>query len=121
MPVASAPTVAEILLERVVDRLEQYRGYVHRSASGWALSREEADDIEKLLRELELPSWSLRRDVDALRNMWAAETDHRKLELAWMFPHLFSAGRQWAELRRSERGARRRVMAELREAMSLRK
>lgn len=119
MQANSPPSVADILLDRVVERLGRYRELVGQAASGFVLSHDEADEVDRLLRELELPSWCLRRDVDATRNMGAAETEHRQLELAWLYPHLFAEARQWAQLRRSERGARRRAMSQIREAMSI--
>lgn len=117
MAVASVPSVGEILLEHVAERLEKYREYVRKAAGGWSLSHAEADEVDELLLELELPAWCLRRDVDATRNMWATTSEHRRVELAWLFPHLFADRRHWAELRRAERGARRRIMAQLREAV----
>lgn len=112
----AAPTVSDLVLERSVEQLEQYRELVRKTAAGWSLSEDEGTEVSRLLALLELPSYVFPRDVDATRRMWAADSEHRERELVWVYPHLFADRRQWAELRRAERGQRRRILAELRTA-----
>lgn len=116
--VAAVPTLVDMILDRVVEQLRKYREHVCRAASGFALETVEVAEVEKLLEQLDLPAWCFRRDVEALRVWWAETSDHRKTELLWIYPHLFAEARQWAELRRKERAARRRAMSQLRAAMA---
>lgn len=110
---------AELVLERVVESLGQYRQLVERGATGNPLEEHEADEVGRLLRELGLPAWCYPRDVRAWGVMKDTTSDHRRRELLWIYPHLFGEPRQWAELRRAERASRRRIMAQLREAVSV--
>lgn len=114
--VAVSRTFSEIVLDRVVELLERYRELVHKGTTGGPLDTMEADEAARLLRELGLPAWCYRRDVLAAVVMKDATTDYRRRELLWLYPHLFAEARQWAQLRRDERAARRRAMAQLRRA-----
>jgi hypothetical protein len=118
MATVVAPSLADLVLDRVVEQLGRYREIVQRAASGWTLTEPEAQEAGKLLELLELPTWCLRRDVGAVRAMYAEDNERRRLELLWVYPHLFGDRRQWAELRRDDRAKRRRIMADIRRAMA---
>lgn len=111
---ALADTFSELLLERVVSQLQDYRRYVQRVANGGALTEAEAADVVKALRHLELPAYSLRRDVAGLKSMRAAMSDYRRRELALLHPHLWTDAREWAELRLADRARRRKLLDQLR-------
>ena len=114
--VAVSRTFSELVLERVVESLGHYRQLVNKGTTGEPLTEAEANEVARLLRELGLPAWCYRRDVLATVVMKNTTSDYRRRELIWIYPHLFSAPRQWAELRREDRAARRRAMAQLRKA-----
>ena len=105
-----------VVYGRGVELRGRYRELVQKGTTGEPLDTMEADEAARLLRELGLPAWCYRRDVLAAVVMKDATTDYRRRELLWLYPHLFAEARQWAQLRRDERAARRRAMAQLRRA-----
>lgn len=113
------PSLIELAVERSAELLERYRVLVRLAASGVRLETAQVEAAEKLLDLLELPTSCFRRDVSALLAMRAAQNESRRLELAWVYPHLFGNATRWSEMRRSDRAARRRALADLREAMAV--
>lgn len=112
----TVPTFAELTVDRLVFLLVQYRDFVEKHADGLPLTDEEEQAVGRMLRGLELPTFCFRRDVVATRRMSAATTDHRRRELAWMHPHLWTDAEQWAETRLAARGRRRYLLEQLRRA-----
>ena len=114
----SAPTYSELMVEVAAGRVRQYRELIRRAAAGWTLTRNDGEEVSRLLLQLELPAWSFPRDVAAARAFWEAATEHRMQELAWLHPHLFADPHTWAKARRGEREKRRRVLRDIGRAVA---
>ena len=75
-PKASEPaepaTFAEIAARKMTETLEQYRGYVQRSASGEKLSADDLDRVLEALAYMRLPEYAWDRDVQAQRDYTAS-------------------------------------------------
>jgi len=112
----TAPPPAGLSVEQAAERLVRYREIIARTVGGAVLTEAQSDEALRILAELELPALCLSRDVSAARAFRVATTDYQKLELLWLYPHLFADRRQWAELRHRERVARREALAKLRES-----
>ena len=92
----TAATVADALVERLVERLDRYRVFVSRAAAGELLQAESAEELSQIMGTLRLPPYAWRRDV----RLWARARSARQYsreELALLHPHLFADAAEWVK------------------------
>ncbi len=89
-----ANTVAGTMAERMTERLMEYRSFVARIARGELVPAVQAEEGRKAMRHLGLPSFALRRDVQAVRGIDRL-CSYRRAELRLNHPHLFDEPSAW--------------------------
>jgi hypothetical protein len=75
------PSFAELIQLKMKERIEQYRGYVARAASGEELPEAELGLVLELLEAMHLPDFAWARDIQAIRNYQDAKAAEEKLTL----------------------------------------
>lgn len=129
-PKTKAAASREKAIGDIREKLEAYRGIVHRAALGEAIPAHVTQYMEAILESLHLPEWTFTRDVRACRRHLAmveqakqAEGQaaevlrDRAAELAFEYPHLLLPIELAAGMRLKEKEKQLARLAETRDTL----